>query len=146
MKRITMKSIFRTCSLFITVCAGILYGQAADWIYPVPQKADYSGGNLELHEKISICVPEKPEEKDAFLAQFLVEELVDRYRLALRVEKIKDLKKTSLYIVMGSCLNPLVKELVSEYRLHTVIGDLKPEGYVLLVNEKGILIAGRDDR
>ena len=86
-----------------------------------------------------------PSEKDISLARSLVGELSAKYSLALKIENRSDIPKENKVIVMGSVSNPLIKKYCTDNNLTIDSKNPGPEGYILNVNNKMVVIGGWDD-
>src|SRR4030042_6991344 len=114
-------------------------------IFPIPQQMEVTDEWFVLDESVSSVGPENSSEKDIFLARFLVRELSDKYGLALKIEPRNNLPGDRKVVVMGTLDNMLVKQCCINNKLSLNQEDPGPEGYVLQVSSKQIVIAGWDD-
>lgn len=115
-------------------------------IFPKPQEMALSEKHFILDAKTVIVLPHNAAERDRHLARFLVAELSDLYDLQLRTQDLAKLPERGRFILMGSIQNPLVREQCASRNLEVNAKRPGPEGYILLVDERGVLIAGSDDR
>jgi len=114
-------------------------------IFPFPQQMELTGDEFVLDESVSIIVPQGKTDEDLFLARFLVRELSDKYGLAVKIESSGDIPEDRKVVVMGSVDNPLIKQYALDEKLDLTAEDPGPEGYLLNVSSKRIIIAGWDD-
>ncbi len=114
-------------------------------IFPFPQEMQLTGGIFPLDEDVVIVVPLNASGSDMSLARFLVGELSSKYSLAVKIEKISVLPENKRAILMGTGSNPLIKKYCNDNKLVLTSGNPGPEGYLLHVGEKLIVIAGSDD-
>ncbi len=119
--------------------------EARPLVFPLPQEIKVTGQDFSITERTPILLPDDPAKADLQLARFLVAELSDRYQLALSVVRAADLPEDRPVIVMGSVDNRLVRQYCRKLDLQVAAGSPGPEGYVLRVDGRGILIAGSDD-
>lgn len=114
-------------------------------IFPIPQQIELTGETFSLDESVSIVVPANGSDQDLFLARYLVRELSDKYGIALRIESGSDIPSGRKTVVMGSVDNPLVSRYLKVNGIEMGESDPGPEGYLLHVTGKQIVIAGWDD-
>jgi len=114
-------------------------------VFPQPKEMNISEEYFILDAKAPILLPSSPTASDLHLARFLVEELSDRYDLQLGTRKTNAVPESGRFILAGSIQNPLVKEQCARWSLEANAKTPGPEGYVLRVDERGILIAGSDE-
>ena len=119
---------------------------AASLIYPEPQQISVPGGRFDLDEKVSVVIPQAASDRDLSLARFLVAELSDRYGLALQTERVTAVPASGHVILMGSVENPLIREYCTQQNLTVSRESPGPDGYVLHVGERVVLVAGSDDQ
>ena len=124
----------------------LIYAQEKLLIFPLPQETEIFDGFFTLSESTSILIPDNASENDLALAGMLVREMSDKYGLALNITTAGVIPDSENVIIMGSIDNPLVKE--SCLNSNTVVTADSPgkEGYVLLVKENRILVAGWDEQ
>ena len=115
--------------------------QAAPSIFPDPREFHESSANFALDGSAAILAPEAASEHDLFLARFLTAELSDRHGVALPTQRVSSIPTMGRFILMGSMENPLVRE----YCARLGIESHTPEGYVLDVSDRAVLVAGSDD-
>src|SRR5437879_4722779 len=78
-------------------------------IFPKPQELEILDGRFPLGDESIIAVPVSASQSDLLLARFLVEELTDRWGVAIAVQRVTTLPANKRVILMGSMVNPLVK-------------------------------------
>ncbi|NCU03564.1 MAG: family 20 glycosylhydrolase, partial [Chitinophagaceae bacterium] len=117
----------------------------APLIFPIPQQLQLTGESFAVDESIVIAVPVNAKEKDMVLARLLVKELSNKYGVALKIQKLKTVPAGKKVIVMGTLQNQLVKKYCTNQKLTVTSASPGPEGYILHVSEKQIVIAGYDD-
>jgi hypothetical protein len=131
------------CGILAINVAGI---QAAEQlIFPIPQEMQVTNDLFTLEGSVTIIVPENAPEKDISLARSLVGELSAKYGIALKIEKHSAIPKDKKVIVMGSIGNPLIKKYCTDNNIPVDGKNPGPEGYILDVNSKMVVIAGWDD-
>jgi hypothetical protein len=114
-------------------------------VYPEPQEMTRLAGRFPLDEQVVVLVPKEPSAEDLSLARMFVAEMSDHYALALRIQRLSSLPTSARVVVMGSFANPLVKESCARMQLQLTQDDPGPEGYILRVDERVVLVAGSDD-
>ena len=114
-------------------------------VFPLPQEIELLPEPFRLGEDAAILVPEHPSANDWKLARFLVAELSDRYQVAVPVRRAARLPAGEAVIVMGSIDNPLVREWLRREAIALDPASPGPEGYVLQVSRRGVLVAGSDE-
>lgn len=115
-------------------------------IFPKPQEVQLAEGRFALNEDVALIVPLPATANDLFLARFLTAELSDRYGLRLRTKPAAQLPSSGPFILMGAAGNPLVREYCARGRLDLSAEKPGPEGYVLEVSERAVMIGGSDER
>ena len=115
-------------------------------IFPRPQEMELSEAHFTVDAKTALLLPSSAAESDRHLARFLIEELSDRYDLQLGTQQAGKLPESGRFILMGSIQNPLVRAHCAQRNLEVSAKSPGPEGYILQVDEKAVLIAGSDDR
>jgi len=129
-------------------CAAAVFArepEPAPPVFPIPQEMELSSIGLALDESVRILLPLEPSPEDVFLARELTAELSDRFGIALRTERVPRVPDEGKVIVMGAHTNPLVTQLSSTRRLTVTSASPEPEGYLLAVDDRVVLVAGRDD-
>jgi hypothetical protein len=114
-------------------------------VFPLPREAAFEEPPFPLPPDTVILLPAKPSANDLYLARFLVAELSDRYGLALRMERVAGALPKRPGILIGSISSPLVSRMCASRGLRVSATDPGPEGYVLHVDERGVVVAGSDD-
>jgi hypothetical protein len=125
--------------------AGEASGSLQSLIFPVPQEIGSSGSDFTLNDEVRIVVPTDAGEEDLCLARLLANELGDRFGVHLRIQRVTNVPAGGRIILMGSVGNPLVRKHCAEAGITEDVGSLGSEGYLLQVNSRVVLIAGRDD-
>ena len=105
-----------------------------------------SGTIFPLDDEVTIVVPPGAMDIELQLARQLTEDLSDRFDLQLRTERVDRVPAGRRVILMGSAENLLVRTLDEPFHLDLSNGKPRPEGYLLRVTDKLILVAGNDDR
>ena len=114
-------------------------------IFPKPQEMKLSTESFLLDANTHILVPPNASKSDVELAKFLVRDLVDKYYLPLQTHHTSELPLESNRIVLGTIDNPLIKEYCLSRDIHINRKNPGQEGYVLIVDQKTIIVAGYDD-
>ncbi len=114
-------------------------------IFPIPQQIELTDDLFVLDESVSIIVPQDMNEKDIFLARFLVRELSDKYGIALQIESQSEIPEGRKVVIMGSADNPLIKQYGIDNDLDITEKNPGLEGYILHITSDKIIIAGWDD-
>ena len=143
-----MRSIFLILAFLFVIVALIpvrLCALAEPCIYPLPQQVRYSGERVEIAEGVRICLPAAPSDSDSLLAQFLAADLVDRFGVAPAVEQCDSPPDQRFSIVLGAAENPLVQKLCCDRGESSRLALLEREGYLLVVDARGVLVAGSDE-
>src|SRR5208337_3010359 len=78
-------------------------------IFPEPKTMTVAGTGFALDDQTTIVLPSRASEQDLFLANFLRDEIGDRFALHLKTERIARLDGDRRLILIGSIANPLVK-------------------------------------
>jgi hypothetical protein len=115
-------------------------------LFPKPQKLQVRDEYFRIDQQSTILLPMSASASDLHLSRCLVNELSDCYDVQPRTRRVNQLPETGLFILMGSIDNPLIREHCARFRLTITAKDPGPEGYLLQVDEKSILIAGSDER
>ncbi len=126
-----------------TVTDGLL--AAPPLIFPEPREMEKTPQSYGL-EKAIILLPDGASPSDSFLARFLTEELSDRYDLQLKTFRGNGLTRVvGPVIFMGSVQSPYVRNYCAQKHIDLTPENPGPEGYILHIDEQGVLIAGSDD-
>lgn len=111
-------------------------------IFPIPQQMEPGSTRLAINSSIEILVPETANEHDLFLTRILASDLTDRFGVPTRVRAAASLPEKGSFILLGSVDNPLVNRMLERLGL---TGTSAAEGYVLSVDGRTAVVAGRDD-
>ena len=141
---------FQALMTITVLLVAVLFSEAAEaieksLIFPLPQEMQLSNDVFVLDENLIIAVPENPGKNDLFLARFLVRELSDKYGIAVKIEPFSVVPADKRVVVMGRFDNPLIRKYCEENHLTVNEKSPGPEGYLLEVNSRKIVIAGSDD-
>ena len=71
-------------------------------IFPKPQQIAASGSDFLFDDRVRIVVPANPSSEDLALANFLRDEVSDRFGLQLKIERGAQATATERSIVLGS--------------------------------------------
>lgn len=115
-------------------------------VFPQPQEMSLAEGYFPLDPKAAILLPENPTANDRHLNRFLVEELSDRHNLQLGTQSSISVPGSGRSILVGSIENPLIRSRCAKWGLEVTAKTPGPEGYVLRVDEREVLVAGSDAR
>jgi hypothetical protein len=142
-----MKQKIRLWVILWVISATNLAGlkAAEQLIFPIPQEMQVTDDAFTLDDSVAIVVPENASEKDISLARSLVGELSANYGIALKIETYTAIPNDRKVIVMGTTSNPLVKKYCTDNKLEINAKNPGPEGYILHVNNKLVVIGGWDD-
>jgi len=100
------------------------------------------GGTFSLVPSVPILVPATASDSELRLAHFLMADLADKHGLALLAQPASTLPSTGSFILMGDAENPLIREYLESRRVEAV---REPEGYLLDVDQRAVVIAGADE-
>ena len=125
----------------IAMAGALSSARVAAPIFPQPREFQPTGRAFVLDGSVRILVPTAAAQDDLFLARFLTAELSDRHTLAIRTEPISAIPAAGRVIVMGSVRNPLVRQYASKL----AVSITAPEGYILVVGDRVVLVAGADE-
>lgn len=114
-------------------------------IFPIPQQMELTSEHFVMDETVVIAVPDQPGEKDMALARMLVKELSNKYGIALKIQQVQTVPIDKKVILIGTLQNPLIKKVCLDRQLLVTSQSPGPEGYVLQVSAKQVIIAGWDD-
>lgn len=131
---------------FVCGCLFQALGGETPLIFPIPQQMEVSDASFVTDEAVSIIVPASATDKDMFLARFLVREMSNLYGLAWKIESRADIPKDRKVVVMGAASNPLIRKFCTDNKLKLSKDDPGPEGYILQVSDRAIVIGGSDDQ
>ena len=138
---LTSFSAWLTLSLCLAAPAG-----GRPLIFPEPKKITVAGTAFTLDDQATIVLPTRASEQDLFLANFLRDEIGDRFARHLRTERVATLDANRRLILIGSIANPLVRAYCTQHKIDVSARSPGPEGYVLRVDSNIVFIAGSDDR
>ena len=111
-------------------------------IFPEPREVEARAGHFTLDPSVPVLLPDQASPEDLELGRFLVANLVDKHGLALQTRPASKLPATGRFILMGTVKNPLVREYLQTRTAEVVVRQ--PEGYLLDVDARGVVIAGAD--
>jgi hypothetical protein len=115
-------------------------------VFPIPQEMSPLETEFHLDESSLIVIPEDPSEHDLFLARFLTAEISDRYGLGLSTKRVPSVPSADSIILIGSAANPLLRGWCAQHHLDVSAESPGPEGYVLRVDDRSVVVAGSDER
>ncbi len=115
-------------------------------IFPIPLKVEITGGNIILNNKTLIVVPEDRSEANLLITELLLAEFGNKFRIPISIIKTNELPNNQKIILIGTLDNPLVKTYCEKNSLTKKVKELGEEGYVLLVNDNGIVVAAKTDK
>ena len=135
-----------TALIFLMLNHSTIEAQEKALIFPLPQEIEKNGERFALDEEVRILVPQHASENDLHLARALVRELSDKYSIALNIRHESQIPEDNgRYIIMGVVENPLVKAYCTENEIEVTQNDPGKEGYVLIVENNIVVVAGWDD-
>lgn len=111
-------------------------------IFPIPSDVVINEGIFSIDKNAFILTPEKPSGTDDFLAKLLLSEFVDQYEQFIAIKGKSVFSDNDRFILIGDITNPLVKKFCEQNGLTKSLSDLGPEGYILSVTDKNIVVAG----
>ncbi len=115
-------------------------------LFPNPREMKPGEGHFVLDSQTPLLLPAGPSASDLHLSRVLSNELSDWHDVVLRTQRVNQMPATGRFILMGSVANPLVRQHCARLQLALSEKSPGPEGYLLHVDEKSILIAGSDAR
>lgn len=143
LRKLTVTSL--TAGLIVALClASPALGRPL--IFPEPKQITVSPNGFSLDSSATIILPSHPSEEDLFLANFLRDEVGDRFARHLELQHVAALDPHRRVILMGSIANPLVKAYCTQHKIDVSALHPGPEGYILRVDPNIVLVAGSDDR
>jgi hypothetical protein len=145
MKARLLRSI-GACLALLPLFAGLAaYGQtaAAPTIFPEPREAVRRSGVFRLESSVPVLLPMVASQADVQLAGLLLADLADKYGLALTTQRASTLPAAGPFIVMGAAGNALIRGYLEKRGTEAAVHA--PEGYLLEVNERAVVIAGADE-
>jgi hypothetical protein len=113
-------------------------------VFPEPREMSLGDSAFRLDQHFTIVLPAVASANDLFLARFLTHELSDRYDQQPPVKRTSSWAGSERFILMGSIQNPLVRQYCAQHQVEITEKNPGHEGYVLRVDESGVLIAGSD--
>ena len=136
-----------TLIAIITIIANsnFIYAEETPLIFPEPQEIELFIGSFVLDAKTQILIPLNASKSDIDLAKFLVNDMVDKYYMPLQTQRSSTIPTERSSIVMGTIDNPLIKNYCLNRQIDVTGKSPGKEGYVLIVDNKTIVIAGWDD-
>jgi hypothetical protein len=141
------KVILASLSAFLTLSPSLASAEPGrPLIFPEPKKITVAGPGFTLDDQTTIVLPSRASEQDLLLANFLRDEIGDRFAHHLKIERAATLNANRRLILMGSIANPLVKAYCTQHKIDVSAQSPGPEGYVLRVDSNIVFIAGSDDR
>ncbi len=115
-------------------------------IFPPPRQIELAENQFILDAKTPIVLPSNPSASDLSLSRSLASELSQRFDFHPETRSMDHLPETGPSILMGSIRNPLVQECCSREHFDLTERNPGPEGYVLHVADRGVVVAGSDER
>jgi hypothetical protein len=115
-------------------------------LFPAPQEMKLLEGAFKVDAEAFLLLPATASASDLHLSRALSHELSDWFDLKLRLQHRDKIPADGRFIVMGSIANPLIREQCARLQLPVTSRDPGPEGYLLHIDARMILIAGCDDR
>ncbi|MEQ6120834.1 beta-N-acetylhexosaminidase [Reichenbachiella sp. MALMAid0571] len=141
MKRIN--TIFTIITIVLNF--NFLYARETPFIFPQPQEIELSTGSFILDSKTKILLSQDASNADRELAEFLVNDMVDKYHIPLQTQVVSEIPANTNNIVMGTIDNPLIKSYCQDRDIDVTSKSPGKEGYVLIVEKKTVIIAGWDE-
>ncbi len=114
-------------------------------VFPLPQEIQLTATPFVITADTRILVPTAASAHDLLLARELAAELSDRFGAAVPIERADKIPAGGHVIVMGSTDNALVRALCANRGVSVDPQQPGPEGYVLQVDNTGVLVAGSDE-
>jgi hexosaminidase len=114
-------------------------------VFPIPQEMELTDQSFVLDASVRILLPVEPTAEDLLAARELMAEASDRYGVALPAVRVATLPETGRSIVLGARSNPLVQQLATRLKITIDAQKPGPEGYVLHVDPRTVLVAGNDE-
>ena len=131
--------------LIVALFCWVLPASGAVGVFPEPRKMQIAGKSFVMNENASILLPPKPSESDYRLAHLLSSELSSRHGFILKEDSSQHLPTGHRFLLVGTIVNPLVKEYCTAHALAVSASEPGPEGYVLIVTPQAVVIAGSDE-
>jgi len=112
-------------------------------LLPVPKQVLWGSGEFSITPSTRIVVGNSATDEDLFAARELNEELRARYGVELDVVRERDVGDPTGQIVMGEpASTALLDRLLRQAKITLTAASPGPEGYVLQVSGRQILVAG----
>jgi len=132
--------------LLLLIGFSISFATEKPTIFPIPLSVDLLGGNTVIDKNTVIVVPKDRSESNNFITELIQAEFSDKYDVPVNVVSSDKLPKDKKFILAGSLDDSVVKEYCSDNSLTDKINELGDEGYVLIVNDKSVVIAAKTDK
>ena len=113
-------------------------------IYPIPQELVQLDESFALSDGVLLIVSDKVGTEDWFLARSLAADLVDRFQISCKIERVSQLPVGRPFILLGTRTGKLVSEALKKTAFPERAAV--PEGYILRVDKNMALVAGNDAR
>ncbi len=110
-------------------------------IFPIPSDVQLSEGRFEIDKNTFIMLPLKTNKQDEFLARFFQNEVADKYEYSLNISKRSTFNRKDKFILIGSLLNPLVKNYCEQKGMLPALKALGNEGYILSISGNNVVVA-----
>ena len=128
-----------------TVPDAFLPSQLPVDLLPVPKQVLWGSGEFSITPSTRIVVGNSATDEDLFAARQLNEELRARYGMELDVVRERDVGDPTGQIVMGEPGSAaLLDRLLQQAKIWVTAASPGPEGYVLQVTRRQIIVAGLD--
>lgn len=116
-------------------------------LLPIPKQVQWGDGVFAITSGTRIVVGNDATPEDLFATRDLNEELHARYGMELEVVRERKAGGATGYIVIGEpTTNTLLDRLLRQTQMSVTAASPGPEGYVLHVTRRQILVAGSDRR
>ncbi len=136
--RIVVSIVLLGCSL----CA---FAEGKPLIFPFPQEMTVTPDTFFIDKNITILIPEEASKQDNSLARMLVQELSDKYGVAIKIYRGNAIPDKGKVVLMGSVKNPLINDYCEKQQLNVSVQRPGKEGYVLQAKKNLVVVAGWDD-
>ena len=110
-------------------------------IFPIPMNIMIKGGKYHLDKSTFILVPVNSSKSDEFLSGLLFNELVDKYKVPIRIVEKSTFSEEENFILIGDITNSLIHSFCEKNGLLASLKALGSEGYILSVNGNSIVVA-----
>lgn len=141
-----MKKPIFLAAILMMIFSGLVYCQSDNKIFPIPSEVRINQGIFSIDKTTFVLIPDKPSGTDDFLAKLLISEFVDKYEQYIKITARPAYSEKDKFILIGDITNPLVKRYCDEKGLTKSMVELGPEGYILSVTEKNIVVAANTKR